>query len=272
VFIHGWLLSQEYWHPLIQALSPQYQCLSYDLRGFGRSNQLHSLETLTSKSDFGYAPTDYAHEVGLLLQSLQIKSAWLVGHSLGGTIALWAAAQFPEQVKGVVCVNSGGGIYFKEAFERFRTAGAQMTKFRPPWLSSVPLLDWVFSHASVAKPLPRSWGKQRLIDFVIADAEAALQSLLNSTTEAEVHRLPQLVAQLKQPVHFVLGTQDTVMEPQYVRHLASFHWAFNGQGDNICEISDCGHLSMLEQTAQVAAYLQVILSQHSAMEHPPIAS
>jgi 2-succinyl-6-hydroxy-2,4-cyclohexadiene-1-carboxylate synthase len=37
VFVHGWLLSRGYWQPLIDRLSPHYQCLSYDLRGFGRS-------------------------------------------------------------------------------------------------------------------------------------------------------------------------------------------------------------------------------------------
>ncbi|WP_036534654.1 alpha/beta fold hydrolase [Neosynechococcus sphagnicola] len=37
VFIHGWMLSRAYWQPLIQQLAPDYQCLSYDLRGFGQS-------------------------------------------------------------------------------------------------------------------------------------------------------------------------------------------------------------------------------------------
>ncbi len=37
VFIHGWLLSRGYWQPLIERLAPDYQCLAYDLRGFGQS-------------------------------------------------------------------------------------------------------------------------------------------------------------------------------------------------------------------------------------------
>jgi pimeloyl-ACP methyl ester carboxylesterase len=37
VFIHGWLLSRNYWQPLIDTLAPDYQCLTYDLRGFGDS-------------------------------------------------------------------------------------------------------------------------------------------------------------------------------------------------------------------------------------------
>ena len=122
VFIHGWLLSRHYWQPLIEHLAPSFQCLCYDLRGFGDSqiaeknqNVVDSLEKslverVNAKAAL-YTPSVYANELGLLLKELNISSAWLVGHSLGGTIALWAAQQFPESVKGVICVNAGGGIY-----------------------------------------------------------------------------------------------------------------------------------------------------------------
>jgi pimeloyl-ACP methyl ester carboxylesterase len=255
VFIHGWLLSREYWHPLIEQLSATYQCLSYDLRGFGQSKVINPKQTL------GYSPMDYAADLSVLLRELNIDQAWLVGHSLGGTVALWAAHQFPDIVQGVVCLNSGGGIYLKEEFERFRAIGTQIVKFRPFWLSYLPFLNWLFARASVAKPLPQRWGKQRVMDLLGADAEAALRSLLDSTTEAEVHLLPKLVAQLKQPTYFIAGMQDTVMEPKYVRHLASFHWMFSTNHVNLFELADCGHMSMIEQTEQVATRLKDLLTR-----------
>lgn len=257
VFIHGWLLSRRYWQPLIEQLSPNYQCLSYDLRGFGAS-QLYQ-ETNSA----GYSLIDYANDLALLLKQLQIENAWLVGHSIGGSIALWAADQLP-QVKGVICLNSGGGIYLKAEFDRFRAAGQQLVKMRPRWLCQVPLLDLLFTRASVARAIDRRWGRQRLIDFVAADAEAALGMLLDSTTEAEVHRLPQVVARLQQPVYFIAGAQDPIMEPKYVRHLASFHPLFQACGANVAEITDCGHMAMVEQTVAVAAQLQTILAKYEA--------
>ena len=78
-----------------------------------------------------YSPSAYAEDLALLLEKLNIDSAWLVGHSLGGTIALWGASQMPERVKGVICINAGGGIYIKEAFEQFRSSGQKVLKFRP---------------------------------------------------------------------------------------------------------------------------------------------
>jgi pimeloyl-ACP methyl ester carboxylesterase len=258
VFIHGWLLSSRYWQPPIERLADDYQCLTYDLRGFGDS------QPYQAKSHFhaGYTPAAYARDLGILLEQLDISNAWLIGHSLGGSIALWAAAQFPSKVKGIFCVNSGGGIYIKEEFERFRAAGQVFVKFRPRWLPRVPLIDLLFQRDSVARPVDRVWAKQRLVDFAIANPEAALGTLLDSTTEAEVHRLPQLVAKLKQPVYFITGDRDPVMEPKYVRHLASFHPLFDGCGMNVIEIPECGHLSMIEQPDAVAAEIRKILESH----------
>jgi len=261
VFIHGWLLSRTYWQPLIERLSADYQCLSYDLRGFGDSHlgQEH-LSRLNSSPSYGLQA--YSKDLTLLLKELGIARAWLVGHSLGGSIALWAADQLPQQIEGVICVNAGGGIYLKEEFERFRLAGQQLVKLRPRWLCYLPLLDLFFTRASVATAIARRWGRQRVIDFVSADREAALGALLETTTEAEVHRLPQLVARLQQPVYFIAGEQDSIMDPRYVRHLASFHPLFEGYGANVLEIPNCGHLAMVEQPDTVADHILSILAQH----------
>ena len=262
VFVHGWLLSRHYWQPAIARLADNYQCLTYDLRGFGDSIAHEDTDGHSEPLNSCYTPAAYARDLAILLEKLDISSAWLVGHSLGGTIALWGASQLSDRIKGVLCVNAGGGIYLKEEFERFRAVGKQLVKLRPLWLSYLPLLDFVFARDSVAHSIGRSWGRQRLIDFVAARPEAATGALLESTTEAEIHRLPQIVSQLKQPVYFIAGTKDKIMEPKYVLHLASFHWMFQGCGENVIQIPDCGHLAMLEQPDAVVNYLTKILHEH----------
>lgn len=278
VFIHGWLNSRGYWQPVISRLSDHFQCLSYDLRGFGESQSQLKTKFSREITDFPmnasyagivanpfsshYTPINYAHDLKALLQKLNIDSAWLIGHSLGGTIGLWTANEVPELVRGVICVNAGGGIYLKEAFEQFRTAGQRFLQIRPRWLSQIPLIDLLFVRNNVVRPLERHWARQRVIDFVVADPEAALRTLLDSTTEEEINHLPQLVAQLKQPVYFLAGANDKVMEPKYVRHLASFHPLFDYCGDNVIEIPDCGHLAMLEQPDAVANHIRSLVCQH----------
>jgi pimeloyl-ACP methyl ester carboxylesterase len=276
VFVHGWLLSRGYWQPLIERLAGDYQCLSYDLRGFGQSHAISArqqseahawvLEQEDSQTTNGtgspYSPSAYARDLKLLLQELNISSAWLIGHSLGGTIALWTAQQMPQSVQGVICLNAGGGIYLKESFEQFRAVGTQLVKFRPRWLSQVPLIDLWMARANVVQAIARSWGRQRIVDLAIAHPEAALGALLDFTTETEIIRLPQIVAQLSQPVYFLAGDKDKIMEPKYVRHLASFHPLFQACGENVIEIAECGHLAMLEQTDVVAEQIRAIVTQY----------
>ncbi|MEO0540310.1 MAG: alpha/beta hydrolase [Cyanobacteria bacterium P01_A01_bin.105] len=251
VFIHGWLLSACYWQPLMQRLSPYFTCLSYDLRGFG--------ESAPGRAD--YSLRAYAQDVLALIDRLQLSQVWLVGHSLGGSIALWAAHLSPQRVKGVVCLNAGGGVYLRQAFEQFRTAGQQMVRYRHPLLAALPLLPTVFSRLMVERPLGHRWGQQRLMDFIRADADAARGALLESTTQAEVHQLPQLVSTLPQPAYFVAGAQDSIMEPRYVRHLASFHPDF-AMG-NLIELEGCGHFAMLERLEAVASTVCHAISQHT---------
>uniref|UniRef100_A0A832H1X6 Alpha/beta hydrolase n=1 Tax=Oscillatoriales cyanobacterium SpSt-402 TaxID=2282168 RepID=A0A832H1X6_9CYAN len=257
IFIHGWLLSRHYWSLLIEQLSADYQCLCYDLRGFGSSQLPPVIDEVVPLSSYSLA--SYAKDLVQLIEQLRLTNVWLVGHSLGGSIAIWGANQLPEQIEGVICINAGGGIYLKEEFERFRAAGRQIVKLRPKWLSQVPFLELAFARSGTARSLSRQWARQRLVDFVTAHPDAALGALLESTTEVEVHRLPQLVSKLEQPVYFITGTQDAIMEPQYVRHLASFHHLFGDCGENVYEIPNCGHLAMVEQPEAVACIIHKIL-------------
>lgn len=250
VFVHGWLLSRSCWQPLTALLSPYFQCLAYDLRGFGESS-VGPDPTIEP-----YHPAAYAEDLGMLLQALDLRSVWLIGHSLGGSIALWAAKMSPDLVRGVICLNAGGGIYIRDQFEQFRQAGQYMVKLRHPVLGLIPGADRLLGQMGAVQPLSQSLRRQRVLDFLAAAPCAALGALLESTTEDEVHQLPQVVAQLQQPVYFLAGDRDTVMQPKYVQHLASFHGSF---ANNLIQLPNCGHLAMLEQTTVVAQTLMTCI-------------
>lgn len=261
VFIHGWLLSQRYWQPVLDSLKDDFQCLTYDLRGFGESNVKVEARSLTTASETGdsshpFSLKAYAEDLGALLAALDLKSVWLVGHSLGGSVALWAANLFPDCVQGVICVNAGGGVYLPDEFARFRAAGRQIVRWRPRWLQSVPFIDCAFAQMMVAQPLALSWGHQRVTDLLAADRDAAAGVLLESTTESEVHSLPKVVAGLQQPAYFIAGADDAVMEVKYVNHLASYHRLFETPQGNVTVLPECGHMAMVEQPDAIAATIR----------------
>jgi pimeloyl-ACP methyl ester carboxylesterase len=261
VFIHGWLLSRHYWQPVVDDLTTDFQCLTYDLRGFGESNcnlEARSLgpNQAASAIPHPFSLKAYAEDLGALLKALELNQVWLIGHSLGGSVALWAASLFPDVVQGVVCVNAGGGIYLPDEFARFRTAGQQIVRWRPRWLHNIPFIHYVFAKMMVFQPLALPWGTRRVTDLLAAHHDAAAGVLLESTTESEVHRLPQVVAELCQPVHFIGGANDTVMEIKYVNHLASFHALFDSPDGNVTVLPECGHMAMVEQPEAVASTIR----------------
>ncbi len=273
VFIHGWMLSRQYWQPLLPHLADSHPCLCYDLRGFGQSR--HQLEQYqpglpdaaealqSSPSPYGLAA--YARDLAELLRQLQLGPVWLVGHSLGGSIALWAAHCYPDQVKGVICLNAGGGLYLDREFRQFRQVGQTIIRWRTPWMRHLPPLAWAMTRASVVQPLTYHWGHQRLVDLLDADVDAALGALLESTTEPEVHLLPRLVSSLRQSVYFIAGDQDSVMDLKFVRHLAGYLPSAQTGETAVIPIPDCGHMAMLEQPQVVA---QAILAQVQAQPSP----
>ncbi|MBA2502479.1 MAG: alpha/beta hydrolase [Pyrinomonadaceae bacterium] len=92
VFLHYFGGSARTWSEVIAKLSPHYDCFTPDLRGFGESE-------LTAR---GYAVSDYANDIIELVERSGIKSYVLVGHSMGGKIALAIAARRPANLRSLV--------------------------------------------------------------------------------------------------------------------------------------------------------------------------
>ena len=95
VFIHGLGASQYCWRDIAPALTEDCRILLFDLWGFGES----------SKQLDG--PMNIDDQVQIILDLfvyLKIKSAYVVGHSMGGEIAFWLARKAPHRVKKLVAI------------------------------------------------------------------------------------------------------------------------------------------------------------------------
>lgn len=98
VLIHGITSSSRTWSTVMPALAEHYDVIAPDLLGHGHS----------AKPRGDYSLGAYASGIRDLLVALEIPTATIVGHSLGGGIALQFAYQFPERMERLVLVDSGG--------------------------------------------------------------------------------------------------------------------------------------------------------------------
>jgi len=93
VLVHGWAHDLTVWDDQIPAFAPRYRVLRFDLRGFGKST--------------GFAdPTAEPDDLRLLLDSLTIPSAYVLGWSRGARVALSFAVAFPDRVEALVLVGT----------------------------------------------------------------------------------------------------------------------------------------------------------------------
>ena len=94
VLIHGWAQDLTIWDDQVAALSPTYRVLRYDRRSYGSS---------TGHAD----PTADPDDLRILLDSLKIRSAIVLGLSAGARTALSFAVAFPERVSALILYGSG---------------------------------------------------------------------------------------------------------------------------------------------------------------------
>jgi len=98
VLIHGIAESSTTWRAVMPALAEHYTVIAPDLLGHGRS----------AKPRGDYSLGAYASGIRDLLAVLRRDRVSLVGHSLGGGVAMQFAYQFPERAQRLVLVASGG--------------------------------------------------------------------------------------------------------------------------------------------------------------------
>jgi len=99
------------WYGLIPLLARNHRVLTFDLPGFGHS----------TRANAPYTPDNYAAFVRYAVETeFGARPILLVGHSLGGAIALRYAAQHPQEVKALVLVDVPG-ILYRTAYSQYLT-------------------------------------------------------------------------------------------------------------------------------------------------------
>ncbi len=96
VLLHGYLESMYVWDDFAPLLTPSVRAITVDIPGHGISEvkgEVHTMEMVA----------DVLHQ---MLKSLEIERVTMVGHSMGGYVALAFCARYPEQLDGLVLLSS----------------------------------------------------------------------------------------------------------------------------------------------------------------------
>ena len=131
VLLHGITSSSATWDKVMAPLAKRFTVIAPDLMGHG----------LSAKPRGDYSLGAYASGVRDLLVAVGIDSATVVGHSLGGGVAMQFAYQYPEKVNRMVLVGSGG--LGREVHLMLRASTLPGAGLALPLLGSKPVRDVV---------------------------------------------------------------------------------------------------------------------------------
>lgn len=267
VFVHGWGGSASYWESTACAIADGFDCLLYDMRGFGRSrsnsNQASSLaEPPDTAEELSYELESYAADLAGLLDALELRKVYINAHSMGASVATFFLNLYADRVERAILTCSGVFEYDEKAFNAFYKFGGYVVKFRPKWLYGLPFVDRLFMQRFLHRPLPGSISRAFLNDFLLADYDAALGTIFTSVSKKATEVMPQEFAQLTVPTLLISGEYDIIIPAEMGRQAA----ALNDQIHYVV-IPQTAHFPMLEDPQtyldQVRSFLGIAHSQPS---------
>ena len=243
VLIHGYLSSSFSFRKLVPFLEKQFAILSIDLPGFGQSEK-----SLT----FNYSLHNYGALLLDVLKELKVQDAVLVGHSMGGQIALQAALQNTEVVKKVIGLAAAG---YMGPVKRSLVLASYL-----PFFSHI--LKIYFKKKDIAVNFSQITNKpdlitQEMMDGYIQplDSIAFFKSLIKLMRDREGDLPPDQLQNIQQPVFLMWGDEDRIVPPRigerFVKDLPNVHFKI---------FHKAGHLlpeELPEEIAQeIARFLQ----------------
>ncbi|BAZ30041.1 alpha/beta hydrolase fold protein [Cylindrospermum sp. NIES-4074] len=258
IFIHGWAGSARYWQSTAEALLDHFDCLLYDMRGFGRSRGKPTIvqasesvvesrspqEKTEAIKELTYELEDYAEDLAALLDGLHLQRVYVNAHSMGASIATLFFNRYPQRVEKGILTCSGIFEYDEKAFAAFYKFGGYVVKFRPKWLGKIPFADRMFMARFLHSPIPKSERQAFLQDFIDADYDAALGTIFTSVSKAQAEFMPQEFAKLTVPTLLVAGEYDIIIPAEMGRQAAAL-----SEKVEYALIPNTAHFPMLEDSA-----------------------
>jgi pimeloyl-ACP methyl ester carboxylesterase len=254
LLLHGLGTYLKAWLHNTDALAMQSRCIAIDLPGYGKS----------SKGDYPFSMSFFAEQVALFCEQLGLSKVVLVGHSMGGQIALTLALQKPTLVERLVLLAPAG-------IETFTADEAS-------WLKAV------YTPETLKNASEQQIRKNFLANFYRWPPDAEIlytdRLALRQTVEYDdwCRMIPQCVRamldepvfdrlqEIKQPTLILFGTEDALI-PNRILHPTQSTLQI-GQlaqvsipGSQLRFIPQAGHMLQWEQAAAVNDAIKAFLAE-----------
>ncbi len=234
IFLHFWGGSSATWNGVTSILNNKYRCISYDHRGWGKSDKPKS----------GYSIKELAKDTMSLIAKLNLQNYIIVGHSMGGKIAQYIAAQKPAGLQKIILVAPSPAvptIMPKEMHDDMTNAYTSLEGINAT-------IDHVFK-AENLKPEIRA----QVVSDIQSNSES---SRLGWPTIALLDDVSEGMEGISVPTLIIAGENDIVDSPERLEHEVRSRIT----DAKMVVIPSAGHLIILQEPTHVAGYIDAFCS------------
>jgi pimeloyl-ACP methyl ester carboxylesterase len=222
LFVHGAGGDHTIWGEQLRELAPNFSVAALDLNGHGRS---------PAREGEGFQT--YTEDVLAVLEALAMPTV-VVGHSMGGAIALMVALQRPKNLVGLGLVGTGAKLrVHPQILELCQTDFDRAIDF---------ILQWAF-----AEQIPPELRERARAQMRRTGADALLRDFSSCNTFDVMARLSEIAL----PTLILCGRDDKLTPVKYSEYLQQ-----NIPTAQLKIIEGAGHMVMLEQPRAVTTALR----------------
>ena len=247
VFLHGWLGSWRYWFPSMEKVSSHFRCYSFDFWGFGDSRNGHTIESVQA----------YSNQVIRFLDKLGIERAQLVGHSMGGMVALKTAINNRKRIVRVAAVGAP-------------IVGSSLSALLK--LTDYPVIARLFANTEWFRrfmfrrflAVEDDPGVREILDDSVKSSSTTINRAISSMLRTDLR--PEL-SRLSVPSLIIHGGRDEIVHPNQADLFA------NVDNAQVVLMPECHHFPFLEDAELFNDVLLRFLRQENQRpfpQHPPL--
>lgn len=234
LLIHGVGANRTFFTDMMRHLSQHARVLNPDLRGHGESD----------KPDEPYSMQTYADDLSALVKTTKLDNIIVVGHSMGGNIALEFAAQHPDLVKGLVLLDAW--LFWSEsalAFFAERLAELKSAEFKEH-----------LHHLADMRCFPTDRHKEQVLKSFLATPQYVWTSSLEKMRDWNKESTVEAVEACHVPILYVQTDKILVDLDKFQQH---FHSTLI-----LGKVIGTGHFCNLEVPDQVDAMIDRFVSTY----------
>ena len=228
VFIHGYSCNSNYWWAQLDYFSKNYKVISVDLGGHGESSQTRE----------NYNMGQFGQDVVAAMNSSNIKEAILIGHSMGGPVAVEAAVILEDRAKAIIGIDTLHDVAKEPASTFVKLMVGTMFRFSQESATEKATAGFFIESSNTELS---AWIKEGSRKAPVDASRGSLQSLLGMNYPDQLRKI-DIPIKLLNSRYF----RDTNVEANLQQY----------KNLNIEFMEDVGHFIMMERPTEFNQWLK----------------